>query len=63
MADFPPPQSTSPTSPVPVAPVSAGLLAYALFAIGAVLEILGRGIAWPFPLMTILGIAGVIVCT
>ncbi len=62
MADFPPPQPAATTATVPVAPVSAGLLAYALFAIGAVLEIAGRGIAWPFPLMTILGIIGVIVC-
>jgi uncharacterized membrane protein len=59
MADFPPPQ---PASASPAAPVSAGLLAYALFAIGAVLEILSRGIASPFPLLTILGIIGVIVC-
>ncbi len=59
MADFPPPQSV-PGSPA--APVSAGLLAYALFAIAAVLEIAGRGLASPFPLMTILGIIGVIVC-
>jgi hypothetical protein len=34
MADFPPPQSASAS---PTAPVSAGLLAYALFAIGAYL--------------------------
>jgi uncharacterized membrane protein len=59
MADFPPPQSI-PGSPA--APVSAGLLAYALFAIAAVVEIAGRGLASPFPLMTILGIVGVIVC-
>jgi uncharacterized membrane protein len=59
MADFPPTQSPA---IVPTAPVSGGLLAYALFAIGAVLEIAGRGIASPFPLMTILGIIGVIVC-
>ena len=32
MADFPPPQSAPAGSPA--APVSAGLLAYALFAIG-----------------------------
>jgi len=59
MADFPPPQSNSES---PAAPVSAGTLAYALFAIAAVLEIAGRGLASPFPLMTILGIIGVIVC-
>jgi uncharacterized membrane protein len=61
MADFPPPQSV-PAPGSPVAPVSAGLLAYALFGIGAILEVLGRGIASPFPLLTILGIVGVIVC-
>jgi uncharacterized membrane protein len=59
MADFPPPQSVTGS---PAAPVSAGLLAYALFAIAAVVEIAGRGLASPFPLMTILGIIGVIVC-
>ena len=59
MADFPAPQ------PAPVgstAPVSAGVLAYALFAIGAVLEIASRGFASPFPLMTVVGIVGVVVC-
>jgi uncharacterized membrane protein len=59
MADFPPPQTVPGT---PAAPVSAGLLAYALLAIAAVLEIAGRGLASPFPLMTVLGIIGVIVC-
>jgi uncharacterized membrane protein len=59
MADFPPPQSFPGN---PAAPVTAGLLAYALMAIAAVVEIAGRGLASPFPLMTILGIVGVIVC-
>ena len=59
MADFPPPQSVP---GYPTAPVTAGLLAYALMAIAAVVEIAGRGLASPFPLMTILGIVGVIVC-
>jgi uncharacterized membrane protein len=59
MADFPSPQSGAMTS---AAPVSAGVLAYALFGLGAVLEILGRGMFAPFPLLTLLGIAGVIVC-
>ena len=59
MADFPPPQSL-PGSPT--APVTAGLLAYALMAIAAVVEIAGRGLVAPFPLMTILGIVGVVVC-
>ena len=59
MADIPPPQSVPGN---PTAPVTAGLLAYALMAIAAVVEIAGRGLASPFPLMTILGIVGVIVC-
>ena len=59
MADFPPPQSIPGN---PTAPVTAGLLAYALMAIAAVVEIAGRGLVAPFPLMTILGIVGVIVC-
>jgi uncharacterized membrane protein len=59
MADFPAPQST-PESPT--VPVNAGLLAYALFAIAAVVEIAGRGLWSPAPLLTIIGIIGVIVC-
>ena len=59
MADFPPPQSVPGN---PTVPVTAGLLAYALMAIAAVVEIAGRGLWSPFPLMTILGIVGVIVC-
>jgi uncharacterized membrane protein len=58
MADFPAP----PAAPAATVPVSAGLLAYALFAIAAVLEILGRGLASPAPLLTLIGIIGVIVC-
>ncbi len=59
MADFPAPQSASASSTVPV---GAGVLAYALFAIGAVLDIASRGLASPFPLMSIIGIVAVIVC-
>ena len=59
MADFPSPAS-APGSPT--APVSAGVLAYALFAIGAVLDIASRGLASPFPLMSLIGIVAVIVC-
>jgi uncharacterized membrane protein len=59
MADLPPPQSVAGNA---TAPVTAGLLAYALFAIGAVMEIAGRGLASPFPLLSILAIVGVIVC-
>jgi uncharacterized membrane protein len=59
MADFPAPQSAT---GVAAAPVSAGVLAYALFAIGAVVEIASRGFMSPFPLLTVFGIVGVIVC-
>jgi len=59
VADFPAPQSASGTSG---APVSAGVLAYALFGIGALLELARSGLAAPAPLMTIFGIAAVIVC-
>lgn len=59
MADLPLPAS-APASSTP--PVGAGVLAYALFAIGAVLDIASRGFSSPFPLMTLLGIAAIIVC-
>ena len=61
MADFPAPQSTS-SAPPSTVPVSAGVLAYALFGIGAVLEVVRSGLAVPAPLLTILGVAAVIVC-
>ena len=44
MADFPAPQSVSGSS---TAPVTAGVLAYALFGIGAVLEIARSGFSAP----------------
>lgn len=59
MADFPAPQSVSGSSTVPV---TAGVLAYALFGIGAVLEIARSGLSAPAPLMTLIGIVAVIVC-
>lgn len=59
MADFPAPQSGTGTSSVPV---GAGVLAYALFGIGAVLEIARSGIAAPAPFLTLIGIVAVIVC-
>ena len=51
MADFPAPQSAPATA---TAPVSAGVLAYALFAIAAVLEIAKTGFLAPAPFMTII---------
>ena len=59
MAEFPAPQSASGVTTVPV---TAGVLAYALFGIGGVLEIARSGIGAPAPFLTILGIIGVIVC-
>lgn len=59
MADFPAPQSGTGTSGVPV---GAGVLAYALFGIGAVLEIARSGLAAPAPFLTLIGIVAVIVC-
>jgi uncharacterized membrane protein len=59
MADFPAPQSASGTY---TAPVTAGVLAYALFAIGAVFELARSGFAVPAPLLHLIGIAAVIVC-
>ncbi|MFO1415211.1 MAG: hypothetical protein U1F10_15170 [Burkholderiales bacterium] len=58
MADFPAPQSASGVA----TPVGAGVLAYALFGIGAVLEIARSGIAAPAPFLTLIGIVAVIVC-
>ncbi len=59
MADFPAPQSAPSSSTVPV---TAGVLAYALFGLAAILEIARTGFLVPAPFMTILGIVGVIVC-
>lgn len=59
MAEFPAPQSGTGTSGTPV---GAGVLAYALFGIGAVLEIARSGLAAPAPFLTIIGIVAVIVC-
>ena len=59
MAEFPAPQSGTGTSGTPV---GAGVLAYALFGIGAVLEIARSGLAAPAPFLTLIGIVAVIVC-
>ena len=69
MAEFPAPQSPAPAPAVPdssgpgAPPVSAALLAYALFAAGALAALVSAGgIIVGMPLMGVLGIAGVIVC-
>ncbi len=58
MADYPAPQ---PGSGVSTAPVGAGLLAYALFAIAAVLQIASSGLPLIAPLFGILGVIGIVV--
>lgn len=59
MAEFPAPQSASGGSNVPV---TAGVLAYALFAISAVVALASTGMPLIAPLTGLLGIIGVIVC-
>lgn len=59
MADFPAPQSASTTS---TAPVSAGVLAYALFAIAAIVSLASSGMPMIAPLTGLLGIIALIVC-
>ena len=59
MADFPAPQSASGGSNVPV---TAGVLAYALFAIAAIVAIASHGLPLMGPLVGVLGIVGIIVC-
>ena len=58
MADYPAPESGSGIS---TAPVSAALLAYALFAIAAVLQIASSGLPLIAPFFGILGVIGIVV--
>ena len=60
MADFPAPQQSTPGTST--APVTAGVLAYALYGIAAVLALLSSGLPLIAPLTGILGIIGIIVC-
>jgi uncharacterized membrane protein len=59
MADFPAPQSASAASTVPV---TAGVLAYLLYGLGAVSALVSSGMPLIAPLAGLFGIAGVIVC-
>ena len=59
MADFPAPQSAVGGS---AAPVTAGVLAYALFGIAAILDIARSSFLAPAPLLTLIGIVAVIIC-
>jgi uncharacterized membrane protein len=58
MADYPAPQSTSAVS---TAPVGAGLLAYALFALAAIMQLLSSGMPLVAPFFGLLGIIGIVV--
>lgn len=59
MADFPAPQSASSTS---TAPITAGVIAYALYGIAAIAALASSGLPLIAPLFGLLGIVGVIVC-
>lgn len=61
MAQFPPPQSPAVVTHDAQAPTMAVLVAYLLFGLAALTQIGGSGIAVPAPLLTIIGIIGVIV--
>ena len=63
MAEFPAPNSSGAASAPGTPPVSAALLAYALFGVGAVAALISAGgIVVGAPLMGVLGIIGVIIC-
>ena len=58
MADFPAPNAGAAAG---APPVSAGLLAYALFGAAAVIALVSSGLHFVAPLMGLIGIAGLIV--
>jgi uncharacterized membrane protein len=63
MAEFPAPDASGPSGTLVAPPVTAGLLAYALFGVGAVAALISAGgIVVGAPLMGLLGIIGIIVC-
>ena len=57
MADYPAPVTTAQSRP----PVTATLVVYILFAIAAVVGLAGHGLLVGAPLLTLLGVVGVIV--
>lgn len=59
MADFPAPQ---PASGVSTAPVSAGVLAYALFGIAAIVGFAAHGLPFMAPMVGVLGIVALVIC-
>ena len=61
MAEFPPPQGTTVARGIDQAPTGAALVAYVLFGLAALTQIGGSGLVVPAPLLTFIGIIGVIV--
>ena len=61
MAEYPVPQTPEGTVIPGNPPITAALLAYALFGVGAVVGLLSSGFPVIAPLMGLIGIAGVIV--
>ena len=61
MADFPAPETVTRTVVAPEAPITATMVAYALFGVGAVATLLSSGFPVALPLFGLLGIVGVII--
>lgn len=61
MADFPAPEVATRTDLTPDAPITATLVAYALFGVGAVAALVSSGFPVALPLFGLLGIVGVII--
>ncbi len=59
MADFPAPSSAPAVASVPV---TAGIVAYALYGIAAIMAIVSSGFPLVAPLFGVMGIVGLIVC-
>ncbi|HVE50973.1 MAG TPA: hypothetical protein VNG69_15320 [Casimicrobiaceae bacterium] len=60
MADYPPPHGSA-LPRQDTAPTTAALIAYILFGLAALTQIGGSGLVVPAPLLTLIGIIGVIV--
>lgn len=60
MADFPPPLSPS-SGQAADAPTTAAMVVYLLLGLAALMQIAGTGLAAPAPLLTLVGIIGVII--
>jgi uncharacterized membrane protein len=61
MAQFPPPQSSTVLTPSAQVPTMAALIAYLLFGLAALTQFASSGLVVPAPLLTFIGIIGVIV--